>query len=85
MIVQPKASRSHHLLLAILASAGLIAACGPSFYEIPIETPIQPKLDVSAFQRVLVTCHQCAVSVPTSSCSQICCRGFCQKIMRESL
>jgi hypothetical protein len=24
------------------------------FYEIPIETPIQPKLDVSPFQRVLV-------------------------------
>ena len=24
-----------------------------SFYEIPIETPIQPKMDVSAFQRVL--------------------------------
>jgi hypothetical protein len=24
------------------------------FYEIPIETPIQPKMDVSAFQRVLV-------------------------------
>jgi hypothetical protein len=30
------------------------AACGTDFYEIPIETPIQPKLDVSAFQRVLV-------------------------------
>ena len=29
-------------------------AAAPSFYEIPIETPIQPKLDVSAFQRVLV-------------------------------
>jgi len=29
-------------------------ACGTDFYEIPIETPIQPKLDVSAFQRVLV-------------------------------
>jgi hypothetical protein len=25
-----------------------------NFYEIPIETPIQPKMDVSAFQRVLV-------------------------------
>jgi hypothetical protein len=31
-----------------------IAACGADYYEIPIETPIQPKLDVSAFQRVLV-------------------------------
>jgi hypothetical protein len=29
-------------------------ACGTSYYEIPIETPIQPKLDVTAFQRVLV-------------------------------
>jgi hypothetical protein len=29
-------------------------ACGPSYFEIPIETPIQPKLDVSAFQRVLI-------------------------------
>jgi len=31
----------------------LTAAC-TSYYEIPIETPIRPKLDVSAFQRVLV-------------------------------
>ena len=30
-----------------------MSAC-TSFFEIPIETPIQPKLDVSAFQRVLV-------------------------------
>jgi hypothetical protein len=29
-------------------------ACGPDTFEIPIETPIQPKLDVSAFQRVLI-------------------------------
>ena len=34
--------------------AALALACGPDYYEIPIETPIQPKLDVSAFQRVLV-------------------------------
>jgi len=31
----------------------LTAAC-TNYYEIPIETPIRPKLDVSAFQRVLV-------------------------------
>jgi hypothetical protein len=37
---------------AICAAATL--ACGPSYFEIPIETPIQPKLDVSAFQRVLI-------------------------------
>jgi hypothetical protein len=37
---------------AMLAAAAV--ACGPSYFEIPIETPIQPKMDVSAFQRVLV-------------------------------
>jgi hypothetical protein len=31
----------------------VLAGC-TGFYEIPIETPIQPKMDVSAFQRVLV-------------------------------
>ena len=42
--------------LAILAAlcAVTMLACGPETFEIPIETPIQPKLDVSAFQRVLV-------------------------------
>jgi hypothetical protein len=34
--------------------AAAAAGCGPKYFEIPIETPIQPKLDVSAFQRVLV-------------------------------
>jgi hypothetical protein len=37
---------------ALLAAAAI--ACGPSYFEIPIETPIRPKMDVSAFQRVLV-------------------------------
>jgi hypothetical protein len=32
---------------------GLVLGC-TGFYEIPIETPIQPKMDVSPFQRVLV-------------------------------
>jgi hypothetical protein len=36
-----------------LVAVALMAACS-SYYEIPIETPIKPKLDVSAFQRVLV-------------------------------
>jgi len=36
-----------------LALVLLAGACS-SYYEIPIETPIRPKLDVSAFQRVLV-------------------------------
>ena len=36
-----------------LAAVLLLAAC-TNYYEIPIETPIRPKLDVSGFQRVLV-------------------------------
>lgn len=39
--------------LSSTAAVLLTAACS-SYYEIPIETPIRPKLDVSAFQRVLV-------------------------------
>jgi hypothetical protein len=44
------------LALASLAAAAaaITLACGPDLYEIPIETPIQAKLDVSPFQRVLV-------------------------------
>ena len=43
------------LLAAVTAFVAVVAlACGADFYEIPIETPIQPKLDVTAFQRVLV-------------------------------
>ena len=38
------------LSLALLAA---VAAC-TSYTEIPIETPIQPKLDVSAFQRIFI-------------------------------
>jgi hypothetical protein len=45
-----------------LAAAGAVAvvvaafsaACGSELYEVPVETPIPAKLDVSAFQRVLV-------------------------------
>ena len=39
-----------------LLSVGLFlgAAGCASFYEIPIETPIAAKLDVSAFQRVFI-------------------------------
>ncbi len=32
----------------------VVIACGGETYEVPIETPIKAKLDVSAFQRVLV-------------------------------
>src|SRR5204862_3257474 len=37
----------------VLAGSLALAGCA-GFYEIPIETPIQAKMDVSAFQRVLV-------------------------------
>jgi hypothetical protein len=37
----------------VLVGSFALAGCA-GFYEIPIETPIQPKMDVSAFQRVLV-------------------------------
>jgi hypothetical protein len=40
---------------AVTAFVAVFAlACGADYFEIPIETPIQPKLDVTAFQRVLV-------------------------------
>ena len=39
--------------IASLALLGVTAGC-TSFYEVPIETPIQAKLDVGAFRRVLV-------------------------------
>src|SRR5438045_9309908 len=41
-------------LAGFIVAAALLVGCGPDTYEIPIETPIQPKLDVSPFQRVLV-------------------------------
>jgi hypothetical protein len=51
-------ARANNSRLALAAAAACLAAvtlaCGADYYEIPIETPIQPKLDVSAFQRVLV-------------------------------
>ena len=39
--------------LGSLTAVVMTAACS-SYIEIPLETPIRPKLDVSAFQRVLV-------------------------------
>ena len=42
--------RAKAILLALVAAT---AAC-TSYTEIPIETPIQPKLDVSAFQRIFI-------------------------------
>jgi hypothetical protein len=40
-------------IFSSLVAVVLTASC-TSYYEIPIETPIRPKLDVTAFQRVLV-------------------------------
>ena len=50
------AKTSRRLVVAVTAAvaAAITIACGTDFYEIPIETPIKPKLDVSPFQRVLV-------------------------------
>jgi len=42
-------SRVASLVLAVAAGAG----CA-SFYEVPIETPLQSKLDVTAFRRVMI-------------------------------
>ncbi len=56
MIGLPQPKNVRNLLLAAITAscAAATIACGPSYFEIPIETPIQPKLDVSAFQRVLI-------------------------------
>lgn len=47
-------ARRTRILRSVVCLAALVAAACTSYYEIPIETPIRPKLDVSAFQRVLV-------------------------------
>jgi hypothetical protein len=49
MTARSAAAASSLVLVCALALAGCAG-----FYEIPIETPIQPKMDVTAFQRVLV-------------------------------
>jgi len=50
-----RAKTSSIALLAVaVCCAAFALACGPDYYEIPIETPIQPKMDVTPFQRVLV-------------------------------
>ena len=51
---EKKRLRSGFLLALIVAAAGASVACGVSYFEIPIETPIQAKLDVTPFQRVLI-------------------------------
>jgi hypothetical protein len=56
MTARRNRNRSRSLALCGLAAgcAALAMACGTPMYEVPIETPINAKLDVSAFQRVLV-------------------------------
>ena len=56
MTALPARKNARRLALAtvVAVSAAATLACGPSYFEIPIETPIQPKLDVTAFQRVLI-------------------------------
>jgi hypothetical protein len=49
MTARNAAAASSFVLAGMLALAGCTG-----FYEIPIETPIQPKMDVTGFQRVLV-------------------------------
>jgi hypothetical protein len=53
-LLPPKNVRNLVLAGVVATCAAATLACGPSYFEIPIETPIQPKLDVSAFQRVLI-------------------------------
>jgi hypothetical protein len=55
-MIEPLANRkSRRAAAAVLtALAAASVACGTAYFEIPIETPIQAKLDVSAFQRVLI-------------------------------
>jgi hypothetical protein len=47
---------NHRLIVSACSAlcAALVIGCGTTYYEIPIETPIQPKMDVTPFQRVLV-------------------------------
>jgi hypothetical protein len=57
MTVRPNPKRHSRSLARVAGAAALAAftiACGAEMYEVPVETPIPAKLDVSAFQRVLV-------------------------------
>ena len=45
-----RAKTSSVALAAVAVCCAVFAlACGPDYYEIPIETPIQPKMDVTPF------------------------------------
>jgi hypothetical protein len=51
-----KLKTNRNLAQTALAAAAAVFAlgCGPEYREIPLETPLQPKIDVSPFERVLV-------------------------------
>ena len=57
-MIEPRPQRKSRSIvpavLAVALAAATSIACGVAYFEIPIETPIQAKLDVSAFQRVLI-------------------------------
>jgi hypothetical protein len=54
MTARSAAAIANPVLVPALVVALLAGSACTSFYEIPIETPIQPKMDVSMFQRVLI-------------------------------
>src|SRR5579872_3549862 len=54
MTARSAATASKFALACAASLCALVLAACTNFYEIPIETPIQPKMDVSGFQRVLV-------------------------------
>jgi hypothetical protein len=54
MTARSAAAIARPVLYPVLSLVLLTGAACTSFYEIPIETPIQPKMDVSMFQRVLI-------------------------------
>ena len=54
MIAAAPRRTNRSLAAASLAAALAVGGCGVSYFEIPIETPIQPKLDITSFQRVLI-------------------------------
>jgi hypothetical protein len=63
--------RNRSLALAVALVALTAAGCGVKYFEIPLETPIQAKLDVTAFPAVLIAGFVAGgnVSTPTGSSS----------------
>lgn len=53
MIALPRKTSARRRAVLLLMLAGSLAGC-TSYYEIPIETPLSPKLDTTQFQRVFV-------------------------------